>query len=192
MQCITHAHVFTIVKKSICTLKIHASQLYLVVKSPAFFDRVTRLPPKNANAPSGCSGARRLAIIIWKVRYVQYLLAYQRSHWSMPYNMVNSGLIWSRVSAVAILGGGWLQSPSSDGPPCVCMVERTLATSKWIYSCVPPVETALGVIVSSTKGYDLFYHCSRVYMDLFISSRVFLYILVVWAAKYEWANMIVQ
>ena len=94
-----------------------ASQICLVVESPASFDRVTCLPPKNASAPWGGVGSRQLTIIVWQVSYVQYLLACQKSQWSTPYNIVKCGLPWKRVSAVAILGGGWLQSPASDGPP---------------------------------------------------------------------------
>ena len=33
------------------------------------------------------------------------------------YNIVKSVLASNGFSAVAILGGGWLQSPASDGPP---------------------------------------------------------------------------
>ena len=68
-----------------------------MVESPASFDRVTCLPPKNASAPWGGPGSRWLAIIVWQVTYVQYLLACQKSQRSTPYNIVKSGLPWKRV-----------------------------------------------------------------------------------------------
>ena len=74
-----------------------ASQICLVVESPASFDRVTCLPPKNASAPWGGVGSRQLTIIVWQVSYVQYLLACQNSQRSTPYNIVKSGLPWKRV-----------------------------------------------------------------------------------------------
>ena len=74
-----------------------ASQICLVVESPASFDRVTCLPPKNASAPWGGVGSRQLTIIVWQVSYVQYLLACQKSQRSTPYNIVKSGLPWKRV-----------------------------------------------------------------------------------------------
>ena len=69
----------------------------LVVESPASFDRVPCLPPKNASAPWGGPGSRWLTIVIWQVSYVQYLLACQKSQRSTPYNIVKSGLPWKRV-----------------------------------------------------------------------------------------------
>ena len=68
-----------------------------MVESPASFDWVTCLPPKNASAPGGGPGSRRLTIIVWQVSYVQYLLACQKSQRSTPYNIVKSGLPWKRV-----------------------------------------------------------------------------------------------
>ena len=68
-----------------------------MVESPASFDRVTCLPPKNASAPWGGPGSRWLTIVIWQVSYVQYLLACQKSQRSTPYNIVKSGLPWKRV-----------------------------------------------------------------------------------------------
>ena len=62
--------------------------------------RVTRLPPKNASAPSVSPGARWPAIIVSQVRYIQYLLACQQLQRSMPYNMVKSDLTWSRPVTV--------------------------------------------------------------------------------------------
>ena len=59
--------------------------------------RVTRLPPKNASAPWGCAGAWWPAIIIWRVRYIQYLLTCQKLQTSMLYNMAKSDLTWSWV-----------------------------------------------------------------------------------------------
>ena len=59
--------------------------------------RVTCLPPKNASAPWGGPGSRRLIIIIWQVSYIQYLLACKKSQRSTPYNIVKSGLPWKRV-----------------------------------------------------------------------------------------------
>ena len=107
-----------------------ASQICLVVELPASFDRVTCLPPKNASAPWGGVGSRQLTIIVWQVSYVQYLLACQKSQWSTPYNIVKSGLPWKRVfrrrHLGGILGGGWLQSPASDGPPWVCNIPTAL------------------------------------------------------------------
>ena len=61
--------------------------------------------------------ARWLTIIIWQVSYIQYLLACQKSQRSTPYNIVKMAFLESGFSAVTILGGGWLQSPASDGPP---------------------------------------------------------------------------
>ena len=59
--------------------------------------RVTCLLPKNASAPWGGRGSRWLAIIIWQVSYIQYLLACQKSQRSTPYNIVKSGLPWKRL-----------------------------------------------------------------------------------------------
>ena len=68
-----------------------------MVESPASFDRVTCLPPKNASAPWGGVGSRWLTIIVWQVSYVQYLLACQKLQRSTPYNIVKNGLPWKRV-----------------------------------------------------------------------------------------------
>ena len=54
-----------------------------------------------------------------QVRYNQYQLACQKSQRSMPYNMIKSGLTWSRIFRRRHLGRGWLQSPASDGSPCI-------------------------------------------------------------------------
>ena len=59
--------------------------------------RVTCFLPKNASAPWGGRGSRWLAIIIWQVSYIQYLLACQKSQRSTPYNIVKSGLPWKRL-----------------------------------------------------------------------------------------------
>ena len=68
-----------------------------MVESPAFFDRVTCLPPKNASDPWGGPGSRWLTIVIWQVSYAQYLLACQKSQRSTPYNLVKSCLPWKWV-----------------------------------------------------------------------------------------------
>ena len=67
--------------------------------------RVTRLPPKTASGRSGCPGKWWPAIIVWQVRYIQYLLACQKSQRSRPYNMFKSGLTWSQVFRRGHLGG---------------------------------------------------------------------------------------
>ena len=59
--------------------------------------RVTCLPPKNASAPWGGPGSRWLAIIIWQISYIRYILACQKSERSTPYNIVKSILPWKRV-----------------------------------------------------------------------------------------------
>ena len=48
-------------------------------------------------------------------------------------------ITWSKVafpevgfSAVAILGGGWLQSPASDGPPCYWHMQTSLSVNELI------------------------------------------------------------
>ena len=79
--------------------------------------RVTCLPPKNASAPWGGPGLRWLTIIKWQVSYIQYPLACHKSQRSTSYNIVKNGLPWKRVFRRRHLGGGWLQSPASDGPP---------------------------------------------------------------------------
>ena len=78
-------------------LKSPASQIYLVVQSPASFGRVTCLPPKNASAPWGGPGSQWLTIIARQVSYIQYLLACQNSQRSTPHNIVKSALPWSRI-----------------------------------------------------------------------------------------------
>ena len=78
-------------------LKSPASQICLVVQSPASFGRVTCLPPKNASAPWGRPGSRSLTIIVRQVCCIQYLLACQKSQWSTHHNIVKSALPWSRV-----------------------------------------------------------------------------------------------
>ena len=83
--------------------------------------RVTCLPPKNASAPWDGPGSRWLTIIVRQVSYIHYLLACQKSQRSTPHNIVKSALSEVGFSAVAILGGGWLQSPASDGPPWHCL-----------------------------------------------------------------------
>ena len=76
--------------------------------------RVTCLPPKNASAPWGGSVSRWLAIIVRQVIYIRYLLACQKLQRSTPYNIVKMSLPEVGFSAVAILGGGWLQSSTSS------------------------------------------------------------------------------
>ena len=49
-------------------------------------------------------GARWPAIIVWKVSYIQYLLAWQKLQRSVLYNMVKSDLTWSRVFCHCHLG----------------------------------------------------------------------------------------
>ena len=66
--------------------------------------RVTCLPPKNASASWGGPGSRWLTIIIRQVSYIQYLLACQKSQRSTPYNIVKSGLAWSRICRRRHLG----------------------------------------------------------------------------------------
>ena len=100
-QFITHS--LTLIQTTAGALESPASQLCLVVELSASYDRVTRLPPKNAGAPSGCSGPGRLAIIIWQVRYIQYLLTCQKLQRSMPYNIAKMALPEVGFSAVAIL-----------------------------------------------------------------------------------------
>ena len=78
-------------------LKSPASQICLVVQSPASFGRVTCLLPKNASAPWGGPGSQWLKIIVRQVSYIQYLLAYQKSQRSTHHNIVKSALPWSRV-----------------------------------------------------------------------------------------------
>ena len=94
--------------------------------------RVTCLPPKNASAPWGGPGSRWLTIIIWQVSYIQYLFACQKSQRSTPYNIVKMAFLESGFSAVAILGGGWLQPPAADGPRWNAISQATLAGA-WVY-----------------------------------------------------------
>ena len=77
--------------------KSPASQICLVVESPASFDGVTCLPPKNASAPWGGVGSRWLTIIVQQVSWVQYLLACQKLQRPTPYNIVKNCLPWKRV-----------------------------------------------------------------------------------------------
>ena len=85
-------------------LKSPASQICLVVQSPASFGRVTCLPPKNASAPWGGPGSPWLTTIMRQFSYIQYLLAHQTSQRSTPYNIVKSALPWSRVFGRRHLG----------------------------------------------------------------------------------------
>ena len=82
-------------------------------QSLASFDQVTRLPPKNASAPLGYPDVQWPDIPAPQVSPIRYMFACQKSQRSMP-KAASSGV---GFSAVAILGGGWLQSPASDGPP---------------------------------------------------------------------------
>ena len=59
-------------------------------------------------------------ITVSQVSPIQYLLACQKSQRSMPCYMVKTASPGVGFSAVAILGGKWLQLPASDGPPCSC------------------------------------------------------------------------
>ena len=66
-------------------------------QSPASFDQVIRLPPKNASAPLGLPDAWWLDIPVPQVNHIRHMFTCQKSQ---------------RVGffTVAILGGGWLQS----------------------------------------------------------------------------------
>ena len=89
-----------------------------------------RLPPKNASAPLGCSGAGWLAIIIWRVRYIQYLLACQKLQRSMAYNM-----------------RGYPPSPSWEAGDCShppLMAHRVLMSKHHLYGWPKWTKSAKG------------------------------------------------
>ena len=55
-----------------------------IPQSPASFNEAPSShppPAEKVSALSGCTGARWLAIIVWQVRYIQYLLACQNIPW---------------------------------------------------------------------------------------------------------------
>ena len=66
-------------------------------QSPASFDKVTRLPPKNSSAPPGYPDVRWSNIPVPQVNPIRHMFTCQKPQRSMPCNMVKSGLTWSRV-----------------------------------------------------------------------------------------------
>ena len=88
-------------------------------QSPASFDQVTRLPPKNASAPLGYPDAQWPDIPAPLVIPIRYMFADKNRNDPWPATWSKAPSPGVGFSAVAILGGGWLQSPASDGPPRV-------------------------------------------------------------------------
>ena len=80
-------------------------------QSPASFDQVTCLPPKNASAPLRYPDARWSDIPVPQVSPIRYMFACQKSQRSMPCNMVKVASPGVGFSAVAILGGWWFETP---------------------------------------------------------------------------------
>ena len=90
--------------------------IWMVLQSPASFGRVTCLPPKNASAPWSAPGSRWPLLCDKLAISKTYLHAKNRNDLRpTTLSKVPSPVVG--FSAVAILGGGWLQSPASDGPP---------------------------------------------------------------------------
>ena len=97
---ITYTCVYNSLKYTSDTLKTPTamlSHLPPIPQSPASFDQVTRLSPKDTSAPLGYPDRRWPSISVSQVSAIQYLFACQISQRSMSCNMVKSGLTWSRV-----------------------------------------------------------------------------------------------
>ena len=72
---------------------------------------------KNAIGPCSGPGSRWLTTIVRQVSYIQYLLACQNHNDLRPITLSTVPFPEVGFSAVAILGGGWLQSSASDALP---------------------------------------------------------------------------
>ena len=114
-------HVFTIVQTNTSdtlNIKSPASQICLVVQSPASFGRVTCLPPKMWMLREAVMASGDWQLLCDKLALSNTYPHAKNRNDLHPISL--SKVPFSKVgfSAVAILGGGWLQSPASDGPPC--------------------------------------------------------------------------
>ena len=95
-------------------------------QSPASFDEVTRLPPKHASAPLGYPEAWWTDIPVPQVSPIDTCLHAKNHNDPCPATWWKAASPGGRFSAVAMLGGGWLQSPASDGPPWFSLLEIRL------------------------------------------------------------------
>ena len=98
-------------------------------ESPASHPSVTRLFQCGAiESPASRRKMRvlREAVLArgdWPLLYDKLAISNTYSHAKnrndpRPITLSKMAFLESGFSAVAILGGGWLQSPASDGPPC--------------------------------------------------------------------------
>ena len=94
--------------------------------------RVTCLPPKNASASWGGPGSLWLTIIVRQVSYINTYSHAKNRNDLRPVTLSKVPFPEVGFSTVAILGGGWLQSPASDGPPC----SGWFPTLKLVSKCV--------------------------------------------------------
>ena len=108
---------------------------------------VTRLPslshpPLSIESPASRRKMRvlREAVLArgdWPLLYDKLAISNTYSHAKnrndpRPITLSKVAFLESGFSAVAILGGGWLQSPDSDGPPWMCCVWHQTASDATI------------------------------------------------------------
>ena len=128
--------------------------------------RVTCLPPKNASASWGGPGSLWLTIIVRQVSYINTYSHAKNRNDLRPVTLSKVPFPEVGFSTVAILGGGWLQSPASDGPPCVlcnqkcCFLFEVIIFKYWHILCgttghsVPLHRLYLTCVVISGPGLE--------------------------------------
>ena len=135
---------------AICCMKYRIHVLYNSLnKHTRYIEHLSHPPPKYAwwlshpplsiESPPSRRKMRvlREAVLArsdWPLLYDKFALSNTYSHAKncndpCPIKLSKVAFLESGFSAVAILGGGWLQSPASNGPPCYSGVK--LCSGAW-------------------------------------------------------------